>query len=89
MADNDFIMAVDPHGNKRLVPPHYLDNPALGFKLPPSVRAQEPGDTDPDGAELAQEPAAGNTADRVEEPAAATPKTTKRTGAAGETKEAN
>ena len=41
MADDGFVIAVDPAGNKRRVPKHYLDNPAFGYKLPPSARAQE------------------------------------------------
>ena len=86
MADPDFVMAVDPHGNKRLVPPHYLDNPAFGFKLPPSSQAKEPvqviGTT-------VREPAQADDTATVEEPAAATPNTIKRSGAAGENKEAN
>ncbi|MDQ0756075.1 hypothetical protein [Arthrobacter sp. B3I4] len=88
MAENDFIMAVDPGGNKRLVPAHYLDNPALGFKLPPSDRVKEPADTS--GTSTVREPAAVNpTVEQVEEPAAAAPKTSKRTGAAGENEEAS
>ena len=81
-------MAVPPGGGeKRLVPVHYLDNPALGFKLPPSARAQEPAET-PDNTTLVREPAAADpTGEQVEEPAAATPKTTRRTGAAGGNKE--
>lgn len=39
MAESDFILAVGPNGDKRLVPAHYLDNPAFGFTLPP---AEEP-----------------------------------------------
>lgn len=42
MADDGFVLAVDPGGRKRRVPKHYLDNPALGFKLPPSTRVREP-----------------------------------------------
>lgn len=42
MADNDFVLAVGPDGKKRRVPRHYLDNPAFGFKLPPSSRVREP-----------------------------------------------
>ena len=42
MADDGFVLAVDPGGNKRRVPKKYLDNPALGFKLPPSTRVHEP-----------------------------------------------
>lgn len=34
-----FVTAVGPNGQKRRVPEHYLDNPAFGFKLPPSARA--------------------------------------------------
>lgn len=84
MADqDDFVMAVDAHGNKRRVPRHYLENPAFGFKLPPSAQVKEPAQT-PD-ADVVREPAAADTSgERVEEPAAATPKTTKRPGAAGE-----
>jgi len=42
MADNDdeFVIAQGPNGDKRRVPKHYLDNPAFGFKLPPSARAK-------------------------------------------------
>jgi len=40
MSDSDeFVTAVGPNGEKRRVPKHYLDNPAFGFKLPPSARA--------------------------------------------------
>lgn len=86
MAEHDFVMAVGPDGVKRLVPEHYLDNPAFGFKLPPSARAQEPAATP---GTVVREPAADATiGERVEEPAAATPKISKRTGAAGENKEA-
>jgi hypothetical protein len=87
MANPDFVLAVPPGGGeKRLVPAHYLDNPALGFKLPPSERVKEPA-TD-SGTTTVQEPAAADTTgEQVEEPAAATPKTTKRTGTAGEDKE--
>ena len=86
MAENDFIIAVDPGGNKRLVPEHYLDNPAFGFKLPPSARVEEPAV--PGDSVRVQEPAQANELEQVEEPAApATPKNT-RSGAAGETKEA-
>lgn len=42
MADDGFVTAVGPDGKKRRVPRHYLNNPALGFRLPPSTRAQEP-----------------------------------------------
>ena len=42
MADDGFVLAVDPGGHKRRVPKHYLDNPKLGFKLPPSTRVHEP-----------------------------------------------
>lgn len=94
MADSEFIMGVDPHGNKRLVPAHYVANPAFGFKLAPSERARVDivTVTEPEEApagELVREPAAADsTVEQVEEPAAATSKSTKRTGAAGETKEA-
>lgn len=72
MAENDFIMAVDPGGNKRLVPAHYLDNPAFGFKLPPSekAKAKEPADTET-SVERVEEPAASATSKKVKEPAAA------------------
>lgn len=39
MADK-FVTAVAPNGEKRWVPEHYLDNPAFGFKLPPSARTR-------------------------------------------------
>lgn len=42
MADDGFVTAVGPDGKKRRVPKHYLDNPAFGFKLPPSTRVKEP-----------------------------------------------
>lgn len=42
MADDGFVTAVGPDGKKRRVPKHYLDNPAFGFKLPPSTRVNEP-----------------------------------------------
>lgn len=43
MADDGFVTAVPKGGGKkRRVPRHYLDNPALGFKLPASTRAKEP-----------------------------------------------
>ena len=44
MAANDgFVTAYPPGGGeKRRVPKHYLDNPAFGYKLPASARAQEP-----------------------------------------------
>ncbi len=82
MAENDFIMAVGPDGKKRRVPQHYLDNPAFGFKLPPSARVTEPAETS--DTVVVREPAEVSTGERVEEPAAATSKTTKRPGAAGE-----
>jgi len=66
MAETDFIMAVDPGGNKRLVPAHYLDNPAFGFKLPPSDRAKDP--TRPEFDQV-KEPATPATS-TVNEPAA-------------------
>lgn len=90
MSEETFIMAVGPDGQKRWVPEHYLDNPALGFKLPPSAqKVTEPAELS--SAEVVQEPAVVDSTDEtVEEPAAATPKkTTKRSGAAGENKEAN
>lgn len=71
-----FVTLVDPGGNKRRVPEHYLDNEALvkqGFKLPPSARnarATEPAE--PSTAERVEEPAAKSTAKTtVTEPAAA------------------
>lgn len=95
MANSDFVMGVDPHGNKRLVPAHYVANPAFGYKLAPSERSRidivtviEPEET-PEG-EIVREPAvADTTGEQVEEPAAAdTSKTSKKTGPAGEKKEA-
>lgn len=38
MADDGFVTAVGPDKKKRRVPKHYLTNPALGFKLPPSAK---------------------------------------------------
>ena len=76
MADDGFITVVDPGGNKRRVPAHYLDNEALvsqGFKLPPSTRkakATEPAEPPVTGR--VEEPAAKSTAKtQVTEPAAA------------------
>lgn len=74
----DFVQAVDPSGTKRRVPAHYLDNPALteqGFKLPPSSRKKTARVTEP-----------ATTATTVEEPAAATAKTStvKEPAAAGD-----
>lgn len=46
MAINDgFVTAVSPKGQKRRVPAHYVDNKALGYKLPPKGRKaqQKPG----------------------------------------------
>lgn len=40
MTDQLFVTAVGPDGKKRRVPAHYLDNPALGYKLPPSTRGK-------------------------------------------------
>jgi len=42
MADDGFVTAVGPDGKKRRVPEHYLDNPAFGYRLPPSSRVREP-----------------------------------------------
>jgi hypothetical protein len=42
MADDGFVTAVGPDGKKRRVPKHYLDNPAFGYRLPPSTRVREP-----------------------------------------------
>jgi hypothetical protein len=75
MAENDFVEAVGPDGNKRLVPEHYIDNPAFGFKLPPSARVKEPAKAT--ATVQVEEPAATATTEQVTEPAAA-----------GETKEA-
>jgi hypothetical protein len=55
-----FVLAVDPGGDKRQVPEHYLENPAFGFKLPPSSRKKK-----------VEEPAAQATTSTVKEPAAA------------------
>lgn len=52
MPDNGFVLAYKPpHGNKRMVPKHYLTNPALGYKAAPTGTVQEPAEPDP------QEPA--------------------------------
>jgi hypothetical protein len=53
-----FVLAVDPGGTKRQVPEHYLENPAFGFKLPPSARKKK-----------VEEPAASATTTTVKEPA--------------------
>lgn len=100
MAEGDFVLAVPPGGgDKRLVPKHYIDNPAFGFKLPPSASSDEAPEVSysteqnkvyepvlvSDDAEVVREPAvADSTGETVEEPAAATTKTSKRSGAAGE-----
>lgn len=42
MADDGFVTAVGPDKKKRRVPLHYLENPALGYKLPPSQQVREP-----------------------------------------------
>jgi len=42
MAKDGFVTAVGPDGKKRRVPEHYLDNPAFGYRLPPSTRVREP-----------------------------------------------
>jgi hypothetical protein len=42
MAEDGFVTAVGPDGKKRRVPRHYLDNPKLKFRLPPSTRVKEP-----------------------------------------------
>ena len=42
MADDGFVTAVGPDGEKRRVPKHYLDNPKFGYRLPPSTRVREP-----------------------------------------------
>lgn len=61
MADGDFVTAVGPDGKKRLVPKHYLDNPALGeWKLPPSTRNKQ---------RAVREPANSGQNARVTEPA--------------------
>ncbi len=36
-----FVTAVSPKGQKRRVPLHYLENKALGYKLPPKARASQ------------------------------------------------
>lgn len=41
MAESDFVLAEAPNGDVRLVPKHYIDNPAFGFKLAPEP-VQEP-----------------------------------------------
>lgn len=78
--EHDFVIAVDPGGNKRRVPAHYLDNPGLGFRLPPSV-VNEPGE--PGDGVTVTEPALPPTSARVEEP-----KTPKQPATGGENKEA-
>lgn len=91
MADADeFVTAVGPNGQKRRVPKHYLDNPAFGFRLPPSALAAR---TDEEGEAVtpisgATVPADEPTPDATETPAgdtettAATPATvaTKKEG---------
>lgn len=48
MADDGFVLAYKkPTGEKRRVPKHYLDNPALGFKAVKPRTVKEP--TDPAG----------------------------------------
>lgn len=43
MADDGFVLAYKaPTGEKRRVPKHYLDNPALGFKAVKPRTVQEP-----------------------------------------------
>ena len=42
MAKDGFVTAVGPDGKKRRVPEHYLDNPAFGYRLPPSSKVREP-----------------------------------------------
>jgi hypothetical protein len=37
MAESDFVLAEGPTGEVRLVPAHYINNPAFGFKLAPEV----------------------------------------------------
>lgn len=39
--NDGFVTAVSPSGQKRRVPKHYLDNKALGYKLPPKARASQ------------------------------------------------
>ena len=58
MAENDFVLAVGTDGKKRRVPAHYLDNPAFGFRLPPSTQK-------------VVEPAAAQAKTTIKEPAAA------------------
>lgn len=43
MADDGFVLAYKtPMGEKRRVPKHYLDNPALGFKAVTPRDVREP-----------------------------------------------
>lgn len=50
MADNGFVLAYKPpHGKKRMVPQHYLTNPALGYKAAPTGAVQEPAEPDTQG----------------------------------------
>lgn len=43
MADDGFVLAYKtPMGEKRRVPKHYLDNPALGFKAVKPRDVREP-----------------------------------------------
>lgn len=56
-----FIEAVGPDGNKRVVPAHYLENKAFGFRLPPSAVAKQEQAPEPAHVELVQEQAAADT----------------------------
>ena len=40
MVDDGFVTAVGADGSKRRVPEHYLENPRMGYKLPPSTRGK-------------------------------------------------
>lgn len=40
MIDDGFVTAVGADGSKRRVPKHYIDNPRMGYRLPPSARSK-------------------------------------------------
>lgn len=46
MADDGFVTAVDRSGRKRRVPKHFVTNPAMGYKLPATIKATEPAKPD-------------------------------------------
>lgn len=75
MADDGFVTAVGPNGQKRRVPEHYLNNPAFGFRLPPSALARTDDDGDAVTPISATEPAPAPTRKQIKEPAS--PETTK------------